>query len=146
MSIPPNDNLMFSIFTLQANAWHRAALIYYYRRIQCFNSTDLVNEVQYVAEQMHAAEDAKAQISQDPVTAPITWPAFIASCEAIGSQRDSFRKWWEGIEKYNIGNITRQWDIVQKLWKRDDQMQQNGLGPADWIDSFRLLGFDVLAV
>ncbi|KAH6983827.1 fungal-specific transcription factor domain-containing protein, partial [Ilyonectria destructans] len=146
MSIPPNDNLMFSIFTLQANAWHRAALIYYYRRIQGFNSADLVDDVHYVAEQMHAAENAKAQISKDPVTAPITWPAFIASCEAIGPQRDSFRKWWEGIEKYNIGNITRQWDIVQKLWKRDDQMQQNGLGPANWIDSFRLLGFDVLAV
>ncbi|KAH7142818.1 fungal-specific transcription factor domain-containing protein [Dactylonectria estremocensis] len=145
-SISPNDNLMFSIFTLQANAWHRAALIYYYRRIQYFNSTDLVDEVQYVAEQMHAAEDVKAQISQDPVMAPITWPAFIASCEAVGPQRDSFRRWWERIEKYNIGNITRQWDIVQKLWKRDDQMQNNGLGPADWIDSFRLLGFDVLAV
>ncbi|KAH7110938.1 fungal-specific transcription factor domain-containing protein [Dactylonectria macrodidyma] len=146
MSIPPNDNLMFSIFKLQANAWHRAALIYYYRRIQGLSSTDLVDDVQCVAEQMHAAEDAKAQISQGPVTAPITWPAFIASCEAIGPQRDSFRKWWERIEKYNIGNITRQWDIVQKLWKRDDQMQQNGFGPANWIDSFRLLGFDVLAV
>ncbi|KAH6981539.1 fungal-specific transcription factor domain-containing protein [Ilyonectria sp. MPI-CAGE-AT-0026] len=146
MSIPANDDSMLRIFTQQANAWHRAALIYYYRRIQRFSSEYLVNDVQYVADQMHAAEDAKADISQDPVMAPITWPGFIASCEAIGPQRDLFTKWWERIEKYNIGNITRQWDIVQQLWRRNDQVQRNGLGAADWTDSFRILKFHILAV
>ncbi|KAH8656768.1 fungal-specific transcription factor domain-containing protein [Ilyonectria robusta] len=146
MSISPNDDLMLRIFTQQANAWHRAALIYYYRRIQRFSSEDLVDNVQYVAEQMHAVEDAKAQISQEPVMAPITWPGFIASCEAIGPQRDLLIKWWKRLERYNIGNITRQWEIVQELWRADDQMRQTGLGATDWTDSFRTLGFSVLAV
>ncbi|KPM39651.1 hypothetical protein AK830_g6907 [Neonectria ditissima] len=146
MSIPSDDDLMFRIFTHQANAWHRAALIYYYRRIQSFSSVDLVDDVQYVAEQMHGAEDLKVQVSQDQVMAPITWPGFIASCEAIGPQRDYLTKWWDRIERYKIGNTNRQWEIVQQLWKRDDEMRQSGLGPHDWIDSFRVLQFHVLAV
>ncbi|KAH6955952.1 fungal-specific transcription factor domain-containing protein, partial [Ilyonectria sp. MPI-CAGE-AT-0026] len=146
ISIPADDESMLKIFTQQSNAWHRAALIYYYRRIQRFSSEDLVDDVQYIADQMHAAEDAKAHISQDLVMAPITWPGFIASCEAIGPQRDLLRNWWERIEKYHIGNIARQWDIVQQLWLRDDQMQRDGLGAADWTDSFRILEFHILAV
>lgn len=58
-SIPRDDRLRSAILTHQSKAWHSAALIYYYTRIQGCSPEQLVQEVEDVAEHMHASEDVK---------------------------------------------------------------------------------------
>ncbi|KAJ3539985.1 hypothetical protein NM208_g5258 [Fusarium decemcellulare] len=146
-SIPKGDGLRFSMLTHQANAWHGAALIYYYTRIQGAQAAHLVQEVECVAEHLHAAEDAKlttGTIHQRLSMAPITWPALIASCNALGGRRDTWRKWWERIELYNIANNSKQWDIVQKIWDKMDQREQDGEEPLEWMELFDIIGIQLL--
>ncbi|CEI60048.1 unnamed protein product [Fusarium venenatum] len=88
--ISSDDDLGVLIFTHQAKAWYAAALIYYYTRIQGAQPTDLIQEVTAVAEHMYAMEDIKSRLGvliQDNPMAPITWPAFVASCNALGDMR-----------------------------------------------------------
>lgn len=145
-TIPPGDDL--TIFNLHARAWHCAALIYYYRRVQRYNSADLVQEIEHVAELMLAVEDIKArsQCKTTKMMAPITWPMFIASCDAVSSNRNLCRKWWEMMRHYGIANIGRQWDAVQKIWKRMDEMEELDLEAKDWTELYCDLGLNLLPV
>jgi arginine metabolism regulation protein II len=81
------------IFHHHAKAWHTAALIYYYRRIQHYNVEELMQEVEHVAEDIHTVENLKFRCKYDRGSrmAPITWPAFIFPYDAI--RRDPWKKW-----------------------------------------------------
>ncbi|KAI5458942.1 fungal-specific transcription factor domain-containing protein [Mariannaea sp. PMI_226] len=148
VSIPKNDELMLTIFNHHANAWHRAALIYYHRRIQRCDPIDLALDIRDVAKHMHTVEDIKAQSHSniDGILAPITWPAFVASCEALGDDRKTWRRWWHRVEHYRIANIQKQWDVIQQIWDETDRIQQARSRSEDWIQLFRRLGCHVLPV
>ncbi|KAH8879203.1 hypothetical protein GQ53DRAFT_586424, partial [Thozetella sp. PMI_491] len=132
------------IFKNHAQAWHTAALIYYYHRIQRYGGDDLVDESERVAEYMHAIEEAKAQSKVDETRrmAPITWPAFIASCQAMN--RGRWREWWERVQHYGIANIKRQWEIVQHIWRKRDMIKQAGINDPGWMDIFQDLKINIL--
>ncbi|KAH7134532.1 fungal-specific transcription factor domain-containing protein [Dactylonectria estremocensis] len=149
VSIPSNDDGLMTIFNHQASAWHHAALIYYYRRIQRFEAQDLLGEVRRVAEHAHAAEDSKATLKYDTtnIMAPITWPIFIASMNTVKSERGPCRAWWERVQHYGIANINKQWETVQRAWEREDEMEEKGIGCArDWTDTLKDLGTHVFPV
>lgn len=141
--ISSTDTELLSIFVHQANAWHRAALIYNSRRIHHRSREDLVDEVARVAHHMHAIEDVKVRSNADMASrvAPMTWPAFVASCDALGSERDTWREWWERVQCYHIANYSRQWEVVQRVWEARDS--ERGAESADWIDILRDLNIQV---
>ncbi|KAF4126630.1 hypothetical protein GMORB2_0366 [Geosmithia morbida] len=75
---------MRQIFRYHAKAWHQAAVVYYNRRIRRLAGAEVGPYIDAVARNMQAVEDVKsssASCSQSSM-APITWPAFVASCEA----------------------------------------------------------------
>lgn len=146
-SIPAGCGVMSTVFEHQVKAWHCAALMYYYRRIQRYQDVDLIEEVECVAAHMHAAEDAKSASMPTGAgpTAPITWPMFIASCETVPWRRDSCIRWWERVQHYGIANIKRQWEIIQQIWAKEDA-QEEGTTRASWIDILSELGTSVLPV
>ncbi|KAL2701581.1 hypothetical protein AAEP93_005879 [Penicillium crustosum] len=146
-SIVTSDDLMMTLFNHQAKAWHYAALIYYYRRIQHYKPMDVREEVQDIIEHLDAAEHVKSRSKSRRVRimAPITWPMFIASCDAIGAQRDSCKSWWHRVDHYGITNISRQWDIVQRIWEKVDA-NRNELGPLCWMEIFDSVGINVLPI
>ncbi|KAH7165207.1 fungal-specific transcription factor domain-containing protein [Dactylonectria macrodidyma] len=149
VSIPANDDGLLTIFNHQASAWHYAALIYYYRRIQRFEARDLLDEVRRVAEHAHAAEDSKAALKYDTtnIMAPITWPIFIASMNTVKSERGPCRAWWERVQHYGIANTNKQWETVQRAWEMEDEMEKKGInGAKDWIDTMRGLGTHVFPI
>ncbi|TID20921.1 hypothetical protein E6O75_ATG05686 [Venturia nashicola] len=141
--ISSRDTELLSIFVHQANAWHRAALIYNSRRIHHRSREDLADEVAQVAQHMHAIEDVKVTSNADMASrgAPMTWPAFVASCDALSSKRDIWRHWWERVQCYHIANYSRQWEVVQKVWEARD-LETIGKS-ADWIDILRDLNIQV---
>lgn len=145
-SISRNDVLGFSILTHQAKAWHAATLVYYCTRIQGAEPIDLIQETDLVLEHLLIAEEIKAKaetIKQKQHLAPITWPGFIASCNILKDKRDAWKEWWQHMLAYKIGNIAKQWDIVQKIWEKLDQMEQLGI-ETDWTVAFESLGTHIL--
>jgi arginine metabolism regulation protein II len=133
------------IFTHHAHAWHRAVLIYFYRRIQQYSTYDLMVDVAAVASHMHAIEDIKERSGSGmPVRmAPITWPAFIASCEATIIDREIWVAWWTRVcQTYKIANMSRQYDLVQHIWKARDASNDE----RDWIEILVGLHAEVLVI
>lgn len=57
--------------------------------------------------------------------APITWPCFIASCEATPDQHVFWREWWQHMLQYRIGNIKSLWQVVEEVWKVADARHEN---------------------
>ncbi|VUC38180.1 unnamed protein product [Clonostachys rosea] len=149
VSIQSNDVYISTIFYHQAHAWHHAALVYYYRRIQSWKSADLTQEIQHTMEHMHAAEDSKMMPGspRQGLMAPLTWPATIASLDAIGTQRDICRGWWERVLSYGLANIDKQWDVVQQVWERVDELRQcHGIGAPDGMTVYRSMDIHILPV
>lgn len=146
-SIPRDDELRFAILTHQAKAWHSAALIYYYTRIQDCSPGDLIQEVECVAEHMQATEDVKLAFEtayDEPKMAPLTWPALIASSNAVRSRREVWRRWWARMQLYRIANIDKQWSIVQQIWETVDGREEQGEGSVTWTQAFDSIGIHVL--
>ncbi|CAG9983154.1 unnamed protein product [Clonostachys byssicola] len=137
---------MRAVFKHHAHAWHHAALIYYCRRVQKVPSSELSEEASIVAEHMHAVETLKATSRSEQASrmAPITWPAFIASCDAI--DRDVWMDWWERVKHYKIANIPRQYDVVRELWEIIDEKTQSGDCSIDWITVYKELDITLLPI
>lgn len=143
---PFGDDEMFEMYEYHARAWHQATVIYYYRRIQACDTALLVEEVDRTIDLMAALERFKAEcrLSTNNIRAPITWPMFIASCEAIGAARQRCRTWWvRVIQIYNLANMATQWDAVQRIWETLDSTRntKSGAERQSWIEV--LAGLDI---
>ncbi|KAF4340169.1 lysyl oxidase 2 3 4 [Fusarium beomiforme] len=142
------DGFTLSVFSCYAKAWHGAALIYYYTLIQGFERADLIREVDDVGEYMLNAEDLKSASKnswQGNSMAPITWPAFIASCNAVRHRRGIWEQWWKRVLCYNLGNMSKQWDLVQKIWGSLDEAEDKGIW-LSWAEAYDIHGINVLLV
>jgi arginine metabolism regulation protein II len=142
------DDIMSAIFEHHAKAWHCAALIYYYHRIQHYDAENLLDLVDCVTEHMHTIEDMKTDIVCETTKkmAPITWPMFIASCVSVKSMREPCERWWERVQHYRIANLRRQWDVLQMIWERGDGMGQANSGSSNWIDIYCDLGVNLMPI
>ncbi|KAE8327746.1 fungal-specific transcription factor domain-containing protein [Aspergillus sergii] len=125
------------IFKHHSHAWHGAALIFYLNCIQGAKPQDLVDEVAIVASHMLAVEEIKSRYVTNQM-APISWPAFIASCCALN--REPWEAWWLDVQKYGIGSIRRQYTIVQEIWSEMDTDPSEG-----WLEILHQRDIQVLA-
>ncbi|OBT82751.1 hypothetical protein VE02_09105 [Pseudogymnoascus sp. 03VT05] len=131
-AIDPKEEHMLKVARAQARAFYYAALIYYYRSVQNCSRKCLHLEQQAAIAAMNEAEDLKLSFGDDSsLPAPITWPAFIASCEAVGEDRQDWDKWWNRVQKYRMGNYSKQQSIVHRVWVDLD----NNETLVDWRES-----------
>ena len=128
----------------QTRAFHYASLIYYYRSVQNCDRQCLQLEQQATLAAMNEAEDLKivsSNASDQP--APITWPAFIASCEAVGEFRMEWDRWWDRLQTYHMKNFSKQQSIVHRVWAELDRSSNNRL---DWREVLAALGIRIIPV
>lgn len=147
-SFSDSGDSRMAVFTRQAKAWHAAALIYYCTRIQHVQRADLIPEVDHVAEYAQAAEDIKSRsetVGQGESMAPITWPAFVASCNATSDRRDVWKKCWERMLCYKLENVSKQWDVVQQIWQILDVAERQG-NYLSWTEAYHIVGINILPV
>jgi arginine metabolism regulation protein II len=134
-------NIMIEIAAYQARAFHSAVLIYFHRTVLNEDPGNLEDEVGFILNNLTDAEDLKDRcMGGDKRTAPMSWPAFIASCEA--SDRQPWVEWWTRIQEYKIGNFRRQWMVVQELWDimdKDDNVN-------NWKEALEKSGILVLPI
>lgn len=127
----------------QSRAFHSAALIYYYRSVQNCKREYLDTEQENTLLAMNEAEEWKIHlIKGSSAPAPLTWPAFIASCEAIGEYRQRWNEWWTRVEKYRLKNFSKQHSIVQQVWGKLDRSGS----PTDWRDVLAEMNFRIIPV
>jgi hypothetical protein len=141
------DNVdMLDIFRHHAEAWHQAALIYFNRRVSKSPSSSMMTLIDRVARKMHAVEDIKARskLGASVNMAPITWPAFVASCEAI--DREPWKAWWRRVQCYKIANIKLQWKVVQLVWRQRDQLDVVKSSHFDWSKAVQTMNLSLLPI
>ncbi|OJJ07631.1 hypothetical protein ASPVEDRAFT_46894 [Aspergillus versicolor CBS 583.65] len=148
-SISPTEaeGHMVDIARAQAKAFHNAALIYYYRSIQQCSRDCLYQEQRAVLDAMNEAEELKVKSptagsgEQSSFPAPITWPAFVASCEAVGEERQAWDGWWRRVQGYGMRNYGQQYETVCRIWERMDENESG-----DWREILAGLGVRILPV
>ncbi|EXJ82901.1 hypothetical protein A1O3_06717 [Capronia epimyces CBS 606.96] len=120
--------------------------VYFHTRILPCAPSDMQHYVERVASHVMTIEDIKARAGYDfNIAATITWPGFIASCEAErGRPREVWYRWWNGMVRYRIGNIAHLWMIVQEAWRLKDEEGSTEV-PA-WMPVLRRSGKRILAV
>lgn len=143
-AIDPNQGHMLKIARAQARAFHSAAMIYYYRSIQKCARECLRLEQRNAITAMNEAEDLKDSFCKDTSSfpAPITWPAFIASCEAIDEDRQDWDKWWSRVQRYQMGNYSRQQSIVHGVWAQLDNSEVS----MDWREALSAMNLRIIPV
>ncbi|KAJ5177934.1 Amino acid/polyamine transporter I [Penicillium coprophilum] len=135
------DPTMLDIIRYQALAFHSAIAIFYYRAIENSNPLDLQQRVGAIWTNLSLAEDLKDVYSWgEKRAAPMSWPAFIAACEA--TDREPWVEWWERVQGYSMGNFKRQWKVIQEIWSimnLDDNV-------INWRDALKQSGKLVLPI
>ena len=140
---PKKEHTMLKIAWAQARAFYYATLIYYYRSVQECARECLSLEQQAAIAAMNEAEDLKLCLGDErSLPAPITWPAFIASCEAVTEERRLWDKWWSRVQNYRMGNYHRQQCTVRRIWAEID----NSETPMDWREALRAMDVRIIPV
>ncbi|KAJ5097879.1 fungal-specific transcription factor domain-containing protein [Penicillium argentinense] len=125
-----------------ATAFHYASLIYYYRSVQNRDRNILTMEQEATLAAMNEAEDLKDHLFEPKSRpAPISWPAYIASCEAVGAQREKWERWWIRVQSYRLKNFSKQYATVRGLWKNLDRHQTS-----DWRKELEALNIHIIPV
>ena len=147
------QGVMSEITSCQTRAFHGALCLFYGRFVfqRVFMSghetfMDVETTVLDTYQEMAAAEDFKdAHYGlEGKRTAPMSWPAFVASCEArtVGA-RNLWTDWWSRrVAGYCVGNFSRQWSIVQEVWEIIDSNPKI----TNWREALRVLGKPVLPI
>lgn len=142
----PHSNTSLLLARNHLLAFAHGLRVYYHTRIFPCSEPEMSYYVDLVAQRLISIEEIKSEAQYDSnVAATITWPGFIASCEAKqGQEREVWSRWWNGMLRHRIGNIPHLWNIVQKAWAlRDDEGSTEVPG---WMPALRVTGKRVLAI
>ncbi|CAG8277665.1 unnamed protein product [Penicillium nalgiovense] len=132
---------MLEIIRCQALAFHSAIVIFYYRTIENSSPVDLQQRVAAIWKNLSLAEDLKDVYScGEKRAAPMSWPAFIAACEA--TDRQPWVEWWERVQGYSMGNFKRQWKVIQEIWS----IMSSDKNVVNWRDALKQSGKLVLPI
>lgn len=100
-------------------AWQIGTHIFYENCINkdCGAGAGGVMGMDAILECLDRVEDIKVLFEPDIELRdePITWPAFVASCNASTS-RQAWSRWWERVGIYGSKNIDEQWNLIQGIW------------------------------
>lgn len=114
-SIRPEQATALEVIRCQARAFHSAVVIFYYRTVENYYPLNLEGVVHAVWENLTNAENLKDSLmGGEKRAAPMSWPAFIAACEA--ADRQPWVEWWVRIQGYRVGNFARQWKVIRDIW------------------------------
>ena len=131
---------MLEIAQCQARAFHSAVLIFYCRTIEN-HPANLEDEVRTVWENLTEAENLKDEfMGGEKRAAPMSWPAFIAACEA--TDREVWVEWWTQVQGYRVGNFAKQWRVIQKVWNIMDTDENVN----NWREALKISGELVLPI
>ena len=138
------DSVTVLIATKHMLAFAQSIRIYFYTRVLPCPPSEMTSCIRAVAEILGEIERIKERTGYNTVlTATITWPGFIASCEAEPDSREAWSSWWTSMLDYRIGNINDLWTVGKEAWSSRDQGVNETPG---WAPILRRDGKRILAI
>lgn len=120
-SFKESDGCMQALLKDHVEAFALSIMVYYHTSVLPCSREQMDGLLQSVLDKLDSIEQQKrSREFAHTRTATITWPGFIASCEARQEHRQSWRLWWTHMRSYGIGNIDTLWTIVQEAWNLRD--------------------------
>ena len=115
-------------------AWYLSANVYFHNRLLNIFDNDLRPTVEDILECLHRAEEIKMKLQPDLLCRdlPVTFPAFVASCNAI--DRRPWKYFWRSMQQYDCPNISAQWGVVKEIWEFLDDFRAVGAKNLSWVD------------
>ena len=112
-------DLRIQSIVCNAEAYHHAAFVYFYRNIQSLPRRSSL--VQYHAKEALAA-CLRVVMFEGPMAA-LLWPLFVGACEAVKElDRNIARTVFQAtMDKQGFVNIAQSWDVVQEVWREGDE-------------------------
>ncbi|KAK4947610.1 hypothetical protein LTR10_013556 [Elasticomyces elasticus] len=128
-SIPANDTASLALARDLAMSFNYATRIYFQ---SCFSleSSSARSATRAELSELTLMALEKAETNKNMTSrsskfgvkgASISWPAFVAACEAPPELRPRWAEYWECLINYRIGNLTVVWGTVKDVWKSTDQ-------------------------
>ncbi|KAH8658438.1 fungal-specific transcription factor domain-containing protein [Xylariales sp. PMI_506] len=138
------DDVTILLASKHMQAFAASIRIYFHARVIPCDSTTMQSLVQTAASHLTEIEEIKERTGYNAVrTASISWPGFIASCQADEASRTVWTQWWTSMLEYNIGNIHNLWSVVREAWAlRDEELEDE---PA-WAAVLKRQGRRILAI
>ncbi|KFA74744.1 hypothetical protein S40288_08833 [Stachybotrys chartarum IBT 40288] len=110
-----SDDITSLLASKHILAFAEGIKIYYHKRVAACDETMMLSYVQSVATHLAGIEVIKRRTGYDATpTATISWPGFVASCQASPSEWGAWTKWWNQMLDYRIGNIHDLWLVIQE--------------------------------
>lgn len=120
-SFPASDDITTLLASTHIQAFAAGIRVYFHARVLPCDEAEMQSLVQSVASHLTSIETIKRRTGYDATpTAAISWPGFIASCQASPPNRDVWSKWWIQMQDYHIGNLDTLWSVVQEIWSWQD--------------------------
>ncbi|KEY66699.1 hypothetical protein S7711_09719, partial [Stachybotrys chartarum IBT 7711] len=143
-SFSASDDITSLLASKHILAFAEGIKIYYHTRVAACDETTMQSYVQSVATHLAGIEAIKRRTGYDATpTATISWPGFVASCQASPSEWGVWTKWWNQMLDYRIGNIHDLWLVIQEAWTLQDTPVEND--PA-WVVVLKHTGKRILAI
>lgn len=147
-SFSNTDNITTLLASKHILAFAEGIRIYYHARVNPCDKTTMKSLVQSVASHLTSIEAIKRRTGYNATpTATITWPGFVASCQAGPEDRDIWVTWWHQMLAYRIGNIRVLWSVIQEAWALPAEVHagRGGLVPL-WAIVLHRTGRRILAI
>jgi arginine metabolism regulation protein II len=115
-------------------AWYLSTCIYYHNRINNTFIVDITFAVNGVLMCLLRAEEIKAQLQPELEHRddPVTFPAFVACCNAV--DRQHWASWWQAMQEYDSPKLRAQWKAIRIIWYVMDVTQEVGEVDLSWVD------------
>lgn len=137
------EHQYLDVVKAQASSFYYALMIYHLRSVHNCPRSELRREQHATLKALHLAEDLKQSLSkQDYWAAPLTWPAFMASCEATGEDRQLWLAYWERLRAYRMVNFASQEALVHQIWASLDAEDEL----TDWRQALSRLHVRIIPV
>jgi len=145
-SVLGDDNFNTSLLESLSTSFYYAARIYFH---SCFRFNDTRQDsmpARLSDLTLMAYEQSElARIPASKAGAPLSWPAFVAACEAPLHLRERWTSYWQSLLRHGLGTQQAAWQVVQEVWKSKDAEFD---GEAMVVDDGRILArfdaFDVI--
>lgn len=126
-----------------AEAYRHSAFVYLYRTIRLLPRTHaLVQKHTHLSLTACSNVVNSAERCHDGPMSALLWPLFVAACEAVTKEdREKAMGGFGGTERrQGMHNIRRAWEVVQEVWRRADEGEEE----VDWRGICEDRGYNIV--
>ena len=120
-SVLGDESVNSSLLESLSTSFYYAARIYFH---SCFRFNDVRQDMMPARlSDLTLMAYEQSELARMPASkggAPLSWPAFVAACEAPSHLRERWTHYWQSLLRHGLGTQQAAWQVVQEVWKTKD--------------------------